>query len=110
MWLKKYGIAHQAYAPLGQGRANEMFENDIVKELAAGHGKTPAQVALRFLIQNGISVIPKSVHDGRIKENIDVFDFVLTDEEMTALSALDTAKPMIGSAESPETTEFAMTW
>lgn len=109
-WLKKYGIAHQAYAPLGQGRANGMFENDIVKEIAAGHGKTPAQVALRFLIQNGISVIPKSVHDGRIKENIDVFDFVLTDEEMTALSALDTAKPMIGSAESPETTEFAMTW
>ena len=110
VWLKKYGIAHQAYAPLGQGRANEMFENDIVKEIAAGHGKTPAQVALRFLIQNGISVIPKSVHAGRIKENIDVFDFVLTDEEMTALSALDTAKPMIGSAESPETTEFAMTW
>lgn len=109
-WLKKYGIAHQAYAPLGQGRANEMFENEVVKEIAIHYGKTPAQIALRFLVQNGISVIPKSVHTDRIKENIDIFDFVLTDEEMKALSALDTAKPMIGKAESPETTEFAMTW
>ena len=109
-WLKKYGIAHQAYAPLGQGRTNEMFENEAVKEIAIHHGKTPAQIALRFLIQNGILVIPKSVHTDRIKENIDIFDFVLTDEEMKALSALDTAKPMIGKAESPETTEFAMTW
>lgn len=109
-WLKKYGVAHQAYAPLGQGRANEMFENKVVKEIAENYGKTPAQIALRFLVQKGISVIPKSVHTDRIKENIDIFDFVLTDEEMKAFSALDTAKPMIGRAESPETTEFAMTW
>lgn len=109
-WLKKYGIAHQAYAPLGQGRANEMFENETVKEIAASHGKTPAQTALRFLVQNGISVIPKSVHAERIKENIDIFDFVLTDEEMKALSALDSVTPMIGKAENPDTTEFAMTW
>ena len=109
-WLKKYGLAHQEYAPLGQGRANEMFENAVVKEIAAGHGKTPAQIALRFLVQNGISVIPKSVHADRIKENIDIFDFALTDEEMKALAALDTAKPIIGAAENPETAEFAMTW
>ena len=61
-------------------------------------------------VQNCISVILKSVHSDRIKENIDIFDFVLTDEEMSALLALDTAKPMIGKAESSETTEFAMTW
>ena len=109
-WLKKYGLAHQAYAPLGQGMANEMFENETVKEIAANHGRTPAQIALRFLVQNGISVIPKSVHTDRIKENIDIFDFVLTDDEMSALSALDTVKPMIGKAENPETAEFAMTW
>ena len=109
-WLKKYGLAHQAYAPLGQGRANEMFEHETVKEIAAGHGKTPAQIALRFLVQNGISVIPKSVHTDRIQENIDIFDFALTDEEMKALAALDGGKPMIGNAENPETTEFAMTW
>ena len=87
-----------------------MFENEVVKEIAAGHGKTPAQIALRFLVQNGVSVIPKSVHTDRIKENIDIFDFALTAEEMKALSALDTATPMIGTAESPEKTEIAMTW
>lgn len=109
-WLEKYGLAPQAYAPLGQGRANEMFENEVVKEIAAGHGKTPAQIALRFLVQNGVSVIPKSVHTDRIKENIEIFDFALTAEEMKALSALDTATPMIGTAERPEKTEIAMTW
>ena len=109
-WLEKYGLAPQAYAPLGQGRANEMFENEVVKEIAAGHGKTPAQIALRFLVQNGVSVIPKSVHTDRIKENIDIFDFDLMAEEMKALSALDTATPMIGTAERPEKTEIAMTW
>ena len=84
-WLEKYGLTPQAYAPLGQGRANEMFENEVVKEIAAGHGKTPAQIALRFLVQNGVSVIPKSVHTDRIKENIDIFDFALTAEELAAL-------------------------
>ena len=87
-----------------------MFENEAVKEIALSHGKTPAQIALRFLVQNGISVIPKSVHTDRIKENIDIFDFALADEEMNALSELDTATPMIGNAENPETAEFAMTW
>lgn len=106
----KIQICASSVCPLGQGRANEMFENDIVKKIAASHGKTPAQITLRFLVQNCISVILKSVHSDRIKENIDIFDFVLTDEEMSALLALDTAKPMIGKAENSETTEFAMTW
>lgn len=109
-WMKKYEMAHQAYAPLGQGLVNEMFENETVKRIALNHSKTPAQIALRFLVQNGISVIPKSIHLDRIKENIDIFDFTLTNDEMTDLSLLDTAKPMIGNAETPETTEFAMTW
>lgn len=109
-WMKKYEMAHQAYAPLGQGLVNEMFENETVKRIALNHSKTPAQIALHFLVQNGISVIPKSIHLDRIKENIDIFDFTLTNDEMTDLSLLDTAKPMIGNSETPETTEFAMTW
>lgn len=109
-WLKKYGVAHQAYAPLGQGRANEMFELDEVKAIAATHKKTPAQVLLRFLVQSGIAVIPKSCHIRRIRENIDIFDFELTAEEMNALAALDKGIPMIGDAENPEKTELAMTW
>ena len=109
-WMDKYGISYQAYAPLGQGSANEMFETEAVKKAAAAHGKTPAQIALRFLIQNGISAIPKSVHADRIRENLDVFDFRLTEAEMTELEKLDTRKPMIGNAESPEKVEMAMTW
>lgn len=109
-WLEKFGVAHQAYAPLGQGRANEMFGEDAVKTIAAAHGKTPAQVLLRFQIQNGVAVIPKSVHVERIQENINVFDFALSDAEMAQLKALDTGRPMIGDAENPDKVEFAMTW
>lgn len=109
-WLEKYGIAHQAYAPLGQGRANEMFSEPAAKELAEKYGKTPAQVLLRFLVQSDVAVIPKSVHTERIRENIDIFDFELTGDEMMSLQALDKAAPMIGNPEAPEKVEFAMTW
>lgn len=109
-WLEKYDVAHQAYAPLGQGHANEMFAEDEVKAAAEAHSKTLAQVLLRYQVQRGVAVIPKSVHTDRIRENIDIFDFVLTDDEMEKLAALDTTKPMIGNAENPDKVEFAMTW
>ena len=109
-WLQKYEVAHQAYAPLGQGRANEMFGEQAVKDIAEKYGKTPAQVLLRFLIQSDVAVIPKSVHEERIKENIDIFDFELTSDEVDALKALDKKAPMIGNPESPDKVEFAMTW
>ena len=110
LWEEKYGVAHMAYAPLGQGQANEMFAEPAVLALAEKYGKTAAQILLRYNIQNGVVVIPKSVHEERIRENINVFDFALTAEEMETLQALDTAKPMIGDAENPEKTAFAMTW
>lgn len=109
-WEDKYGVAHMAYAPLSQGHANEMFEEKTVKALAEKYNKTPAQILLRYNIQNGVIVIPKSVHENRIKENINVFDFVLTKEEMNDLKILDKVSPMIGDPENPEKTEFAMTW
>lgn len=109
-WEEKYGVAHMAYAPLGQGHANEMFAEDAVKVLAEKYQKTPAQILLRYQIQNGVIVIPKSVHTERIRENIDVFDFMLTQEEMQSLKALDKNAPMIGDPENPEKTEMAMTW
>ena len=109
-WEKKYGVAHMAYAPLGQGKANTMYsETDIVK-LAEKYGKTPAQILLRRSIQDGVTVIPKSVHTERIVENINVFDFELTSEEMAALRALDKAAPMIGNPEKPELVEMSLTW
>ena len=78
-WLNKYGIAHQAYSPLGHGSANEMFAEKAVEELAAKYCKTPAQILLRFLVQSGVSVIPKTSREERLKENINIFDFELSD-------------------------------
>lgn len=109
-WENKYGVAHMAYAPLGQGHANEMFTEPAVTELADKYGKTPAQILLRYSVQNGAAVIPKSVHKERIIENIDIFDFTLAEDEMKRLKKADKASPMIGDAENPEKTEFAMTW
>ena len=109
-WEEKYGVTHMAYAPLGQGHANEMFAESIVQELAAKYGKTAAQVLLRRTIQENTAVIPKSIHRERIAENFDVFDFELTAEEMQRLAALDKNLPMIGTPEKPELVEFSLTW
>lgn len=109
-WMEKYHVQHMAYAPLGQGRKNEMFENPALVEIARAHGKTATQVALRFLMQSGVVGIPKSVHEERIKENFDVFDFELTADEMAQLVKMDTAVPMIGNPENPAMVEAAMKW
>lgn len=109
-WEKKYGVAHMAYAPLGQGKANTMYNETAVRELAAKYGKTPAQVLLRRSIQDGVTVIPKSVHAERIAENFDLFDFELTAEEMAVLRGLNKATPMIGNPEKPELVEMSMNW
>lgn len=109
-WEEKYGVAHMAYAPLGQGRANAMFTESAVRELAAKYGKTPAQILLRRSVQDGVAVIPKSIHEERITENIDIFDFSLTAEEMRALCSLDKASPMIGTPAKAELVEMAMQW
>ena len=99
-----------AYAPLGQGNRNEMFSEPVVLALAEKSGKTPAQVLLRFLEQRGVAVIPRSAQPAHIKENFDLFDFVLTDNEMAQLSALDRKEPLIGKPETPELVEFSLTW
>lgn len=109
-WMEKYHVRHMAYAPLGQGRKNEMFESSSLVEVAQVHGKTPAQVALRYLVQRDVIVIPKSVHPERICENMDIFDFTLSAAEMEQIQKMDTATPMIGNPENPEKTEMAMTW
>ena len=109
-WLQKYHVQHMAYAPLGQGRKNEMFENPVLLEIAKAHVKSAAQVALRFLMQNGVVIIPKSVHEERIKENLDLFDFELNMSEMEQLMKMDMAAPMIGTSENPAMVEAAMKW
>ena len=109
-WEEKYGVRHMAYAPLGQGKANAMFAEPAVREIAARYGKTPAQVLLRRSVQDGVAVIHKSVHPERIRENMDIFDFALTAEEMAALAALDRAEALIGNPAAPELVEMARQW
>lgn len=109
-WMDKKQVAHMAYAPLGQGNRNEMFSEPVVFALAEKYGKTPAQVLLRFLTEKGITVIPRSTKPEHIKENFNLFDFTLTADEMTRLSALDKKEPLIGKPETPELVEFSLTW
>ena len=107
-WMQKYNIQHEAWGPLAQHRLKEVLENPIVKQIADTHGKTPAQVALRQHIQRGIVVIPKSVHKERMKQNLDVFDFKLTDNEMEQLKTLDENKSMWAEYDDPMIVQYAM--
>ena len=80
------GVVLEAYSPLGTGRH---LSNKVVAEVAARAGRTPAQVLLRWCVQHGVPVIPKSTHRERISENARIFDFALSDEDMARLDALD---------------------
>ncbi|MFE1765697.1 aldo/keto reductase [Streptomyces angustmyceticus] len=84
----RHNIVTEAWSPLGQGKG--LLEDPVIAELAAKHGRTPAQVVLRWHLQLGNVVIPKSVTPSRIAENIDVFGFELDDEDLAALARLDT--------------------
>lgn len=109
-WMDKKLVGHMAYAPLGQGNRNEIFEEPAVLTLAEKYSKTPAQIMLRFLTQKGIAVIPRSTQPKHIKENFDLFDFALTSQELMQLSTLDRKEPFIGKPETPELVEFSLTW
>lgn len=107
-WMAKYNIQHEAWGPLAQHRLKEILESPIVKQIADAHRKTPAQVALRQHIQRGIVVIPKSVHKERMKQNLDIFDFELTDDEMEQLKTLDENKSMWAEYDDPMIVQYAM--
>lgn len=109
VWMDKKQVSHMAYAPLGQGNRNEMFQEPAVLALARKYGKTPAQILLRFLTQNGTAVIPRSTRPEHIRENFVLFDFTLTLDEMAQLAALDRKEPLIGRPEAPELVEFSLT-
>jgi 2,5-diketo-D-gluconate reductase A len=89
----KHGIVTESWSPLGQGRA---MKDPLIAGIAAKHGRTPAQVTLRWHIQNGLVAIPKSVTPSRIVENFDVFAFELTEEDMGKIATLDNARGRVG--------------
>lgn len=104
-WLKKYGVIHEAWAPFGEGRGN-MFTNPVLQKLGDKYNKTVAQVILRWQLQRGIVVIPKSTHKERMAQNLDVFDFTLTDEDMQDIAALDTKTSSFFSHQDPAMVEW----
>lgn len=107
-WMEKYHVQHEAWGPLAQHRLREILENPIVKQIANAHGKTPVQIALRQHIQRGIVVIPKSIHKERMKQNLDIFDFELTADEMKQLKELDENKSMWAEYDDPMIVQYAM--
>lgn len=86
--MQKYQVVPQAWGPLAEGKHGIFTDPDLTK-IGEKYGKTPAQVALRWQIQRGVSVLPKSVRPERIAENFNIFDFELTDQEMATISAKD---------------------
>lgn len=107
-WMEKYSIQHEAWGPLAQHRIKEIIDNPVVKEIAAKYGKTPTQVALRFTVQRGIVVIPKTTSKERMKENLDLFDFSLNDDDIEKLKAIDEDKSLWCAYDDPMIVEYAM--
>ena len=104
-WNKKYGVQLEAWAPFGEGRGG-MFDLPELKEIADKYGKTVAQVILRWHLQRGIVVIPKSTHKERMKENFNVFNFKLSDSDMAKISELDRNESSFFSHYDPNMVEW----
>lgn len=100
-----FGVQLEAWGPFAEG-GRGIFTDPVLTKIAAAHGKSTAQVMLRWAVQRKVIVLPKSVHASRIKENIDIFDFALTDAEMQEIAALDTGHTEIIDHLDWHTTEF----
>lgn len=100
-FMQEHNVQIESWAPFAEGR-NNLFQNELLSTIAKNHNKSVAQVVLRWLVQRGIVVIPKSVNKNRIVENFDIFDFELKDEDMQKISTLDTNKSLFLSHNDPE--------
>lgn len=107
--MKKYGTRLESWGPFAEGR-NGFFDNEVLKAVGAQYGRTAAQVALRFLVQQGIIAIPKSTHRERMVENFNIFDFELSPQDMKAIAALDRGESLFFSHEDPATVEFLINY
>lgn len=104
-YMDKYGVQTEAWAPFGEGRGG-LFEDGVLMEIGRKHGKTTAQVMLRWNIQRGVVVIPKSTHYERMAENFNVFDFTLDAEDMKKIGHLDKGQSSFFSHHDPSTVEW----
>lgn len=103
--MEKLGVKHMAWGPFAEG-ANGFFTNPLLTEIGKKYGKGVGQVALRYLMDLGVIVIPKSVHKNRMEENFDVFDFDLTDEDKAQIAKLDAGKSIVFDHTNPETVSY----
>ena len=99
-FLQEQGIVMEAWAPFAEGK-KQIFQNETLLSIGAKYGKSPAQVILRWNIQRGIVPLAKSVHRERMEQNLSVFDFALSDDDMVAISQLDEGQTLFGKNEDP---------
>ena len=107
--MKEYAVQPEAWGPLAEGKHN-IFTHPVLTEIGGKYGKTAAQVALRWNAQRGVVIIPKSTHKERMEENMDIWDFSLSDEDMAAISKLDLGHSEIIDHTSAETAKFLNSW
>ena len=107
--MEGFGTRIMSWGPLAEGR-NGFFTHPLLIEIGAKYGKSVAQVALRWLVQRGVVIIPKSTHAERMRQNIDLFDFVLSDRDMAAIATLDTGKSLFFDHHQAETVRMFMGW
>lgn len=103
--MKEYGTQIMSWGPFAEGR-NDFFTNPVLKAIGEKYGKSVAQTALRFLIQRDVVVIPKSTHKERMEQNLDVFDFSLSAEDMETIGKLDKGESLFFSHYAPETVKW----
>jgi 2,5-diketo-D-gluconate reductase A len=99
--MREHGVQIESWGPFAEGK-NNIFSDPTLSEIGAAHGKSVAQVVLRWLIQRDVVVIPKSVRPDRMRENVDVFDFELTDDEMARIAAMDTGTTLFFDHRDPK--------
>ena len=107
--MKEFGVVPEAWGPLAEGK-HGIFTNEILTSIAQKYGKTVAQVVLRWNTQRGVVIIPKSIHKERIEENLQIWDFSLSEEDMAAISSLDLGHSEIIDHSAAETAKWLNGW
>lgn len=107
-YMKKHGTQIMSWGPFAEGK-NDYFNNPVLKKIGEKHNKSAAQVALRFLLQSDVVLIPKSTHKNRMEENFSIFDFELDAGDMKEIETLDTGESLFFSHYDPKTVEWFMT-
>ncbi len=107
-FMKQNGVVHQAWSPLAKRRIQEIIDHPTLKKIGERYKKTPTQIALKFNVQRGISVIPKTVSKQRMIDNADIFDFELSERDMELIRTLDESKTTLPKYEQPEYLDYLM--